>query len=268
MGEWLGGVVQSDEVVALHDAGAMPYYSQHARFLDLVGLGSNGMGRWYRSGPGALFERLESLPPDERPDFFAVYTDWFEDVDILGSVRHEITLDRVSIVPNPVLHLLEARTDKFGTGHAPWRADVSPSTVLDAVDFADLESEAAHNFVLGDRPGSTRYLRGITSSGVIGGDGARWVRDRVGFELSLGEGANSGEALKLVFRAAAENGATMRYEVEGVGEGTVALREGKALHDYVVEVTPPAGALRLKVWVDPPQDMDVFLARSYLASGN
>jgi len=259
-GRWLKEEVAPSEVVAVHDAGAMPYFSDHPRFLDLVGLGTNGVGRWYRSGPGSLFERIESLPEEERPDRYAVYTDWFEDVDLLGAVRHRIVLERRSIVPNPVLTVLDARGELFTSGHRPWLRGVSPEDVLDAVDLADLDSEEAHSFDHGDRPGPTRYMRGPTPEAGLGGDGARWVRGPVSFVLRP-----RGEPARLVLRVATPGGSKLAVQVGDGAPVSLTFREGKDLVDRVVTELPIAGgeqspAIRLS----PEGSSAIFVARAYL----
>ena len=260
MGKWIKENIPPDQVVALHDAGGMPYYSEHGRFLDLVGLGTNGMGPWYRSGPGAFFERLESLSSDEQPSYFAVYTDWFEDVDILGAARHEIFLERTSIVPNPSLRILEARRDQFGVGHQPWTPEVTSSHVLDAVDFADLDSEEIHGFLPGARRGATRYMRGRTADGLIGGDGARWLRAEVGFSLSAVEG----RGVKLGFRLASDSDASFLYRLGDRAPETIAIKGDGLLRDYIVGLSEATEGTRLQIWGSPGEGQEIFLARAYL----
>jgi len=262
MGRWIGSNLPDESVVAVHDAGGMPYYSSHPRFLDLVGLGTNGMGRWYRSGPGSLFERLESLPEEERPTHYAVYTDWFEDVDILGETQHVIALEHVSIVPNQRLHLLSARNEQFGRGHSPWAEGISQKDVLDAIDLADLDSESQHHFDPGPRPGMTRYMRGSTPDGGVGGDGARWLRAELGFSLE----SDSSERLKLVLRLGADKKTRVRYRVNQGDEGVLDLDGDGTLRDYVVLLTGLSSQGRLNLRVAPADKEAVFLARAYLAS--
>jgi hypothetical protein len=229
MGHWIKENVDPKQVVAVHDAGAMPFFSGHGRFLDLVGLGTNGMSRWYRSGPGSLFERIESLPEDERPDYYIIYPDWFENSDLHEETPiHSITLKRWSIVPHPVKMVFRARNDVFDSGPSLWAPSFQDYQVLDIVDFADLESEGAHGFRDGGRPGPTSYLRGVKVDGTSAGDGCRWLQSEAEVSLRSPERVARG----LIVRAAAPDGGTLDISVNGEPVGVLQLRTGNQLKEY------------------------------------
>jgi len=262
MGGWIKEHLSPEaSVIAVHDAGAMPYVSGFPRFIDLVGLGTNGMGRWYRGGPGCLFERLERFPLDERPTHYAVYPDWFKNVDILSARIHSISLKHRSIVPNATLMLYSARNDRFGTGHSPWLPLGSWKTELDAVDFADLISEAEHETTLDAPRGPTEYLRGLRPDGSPGGDGCRWLRSSLEFDLSCGEGASEGA--HLVLRLASTSGSTVHVDMGGGAPHVIKVRAGRSLADYRVpfEAECP-GTTRYRVSKESGQY--TFIARAYL----
>ena len=136
----------------------------------------------------------------------------------------------------------------------------SGMTVKDAIDFADLDSEAAHSFNHGERPGPTRYLRGERVDGSLGGDGSRWIRSRVTFMLNSGPA----DSFRLVFRAMSEKDTTFNYGVEGGSEGQLTLKGSQHLEDLAVEVKMDIKTPNVKIWVEPLAAGSFFLARAYL----
>src|SRR5262249_16588203 len=72
---WLGEHVPEHDGVMANDVGAIGFLTRRPIF-DLVGLVTQGEVTAYMVGPGAVFERLERLPPAERPVWLAIYPDW------------------------------------------------------------------------------------------------------------------------------------------------------------------------------------------------
>jgi hypothetical protein len=70
-------------VIALNNAGAIAYLGGH-RTWDLVGLTSPGAVRARVAGVGSVFERMEHLPPDQRPTHVSFYPAWFPGLDFHG----------------------------------------------------------------------------------------------------------------------------------------------------------------------------------------
>src|SRR5213078_4544825 len=58
-----------DANVMFHDAGAIAYYGD-GRVYDMLGLVTNHQAGIANNGPGARFEFLESLAPEQRPTHF------------------------------------------------------------------------------------------------------------------------------------------------------------------------------------------------------
>lgn len=142
--------------VLVGDAGAMTYVSDLPG-LDIIGLGGTfglPFARASHWGVGAQVELIQHLPQNERPDVLAIYPGWW------GSLPLWFTSSIVARVP--------VRGNVICGGHTKvvYRSDFSslddaerPFTlrtgerVVDAVDFADVVSERAHDFKL-DRRGS------------------------------------------------------------------------------------------------------------------
>ena len=148
VGYWIRENLPSGARVGINDAGAMRYYGGHPT-VDLIGLTTNGLALPSRNGPGSLYEALEEMPEEKRPDYFAVYPDWFSDLYASGVFGEEIA--RFSLSSRPDVAGIVG-----GSEVAVFRADwglarsgetlQGGGTVKDALDVADLESERDHDY--------------------------------------------------------------------------------------------------------------------------
>jgi hypothetical protein len=145
---WLRYNIPANSTVALNDAGAIAYYSRHPVY-DLIGLVTNGASLPFRHGTGAVFERIRSLPPEERPQYYAIFPNWFTLPD--GDFLTEVFRTQ-----------LHRRTISSGATVLVYRADysvadrsVSPGldhergglwTMVDSLNVADLADEDSHNY--------------------------------------------------------------------------------------------------------------------------
>jgi hypothetical protein len=143
-GESLRETLSAADVVAINDAGAIAYFSGR-RTLDLVGLTTPGFAGLWPQGSGALWERLESLPPARRPGWFCYFPNWFE-LDALGILRRRgsVRLLAPSIVDAEKV-LARADWSLAGSGDVP-RLEGEGVRVVDRLDVADVRSERAHGF--------------------------------------------------------------------------------------------------------------------------
>src|SRR5215212_3530403 len=148
VGYWIRDNLPSGARVGINDAGAIRYYGGHPT-VDLIGLTTNGLALPSRNGPGSLYEALEEMPEEKRPDYFAVYPDWFSDFYASRVFGEEIA--RFSLSSRP-----EVAGIVGGSEVAVFRADwglarsgatlQGGGTVKDALDIADLESEREHDY--------------------------------------------------------------------------------------------------------------------------
>ncbi|MFH1437585.1 MAG: hypothetical protein ABIJ56_17900 [Pseudomonadota bacterium] len=143
-GKFIERNIKKDAVIGLNDAGAIPYYSGK-RCYDILGLATEDQSRWYRSGPGSLFEKFENLPADRLPGYFAVYPLWWFNQDILGRKVFEVKLKDNTICGDALKVLYEAQWAALRSGHGPG-LDHGGLEIADRVDVADLLSEAAHRY--------------------------------------------------------------------------------------------------------------------------
>lgn len=158
VGAWIKGNLPPDAVVAVKDVGAVAYFGDH-RTVDLVGLTTNGIAEASNNGIGALYEALRDLPPEQRPDYFAVYEEKpgppmrpFRDAGVFGAgplitfhTRTPPDLTGFSIVPFEELSVYRADWRLAGSGDRP-PAGSDLGDIKDYLDVGDLSSEDAHGY--------------------------------------------------------------------------------------------------------------------------
>jgi len=137
-----------DASVMFHDAGAIAYYGD-GRIYDMLGLVTNHQAQIANNGPGARFELLESLPPEQRFTHFAYYPGWLGTTEFWGEVLLHTPL-RPGFEPRRLagdadMQVIVASWDHVGTGERPLN-DHAGWAVVDRLDVADLASEAAHRW--------------------------------------------------------------------------------------------------------------------------
>ncbi|HUJ58065.1 MAG TPA: hypothetical protein VLX92_06220 [Kofleriaceae bacterium] len=135
--------------VMFHDAGAIAYYGDGPVY-DMLGLVTDHQAAIANNGPGARFEFLERLPPEQRPDYFAYYPSWLGTAEFFGDVLLHTPLGRQidarRLVGEGDMQVIAATWDHVGTGERPL-ADHAGWAIVDRVDIADLDSERAHGWV-------------------------------------------------------------------------------------------------------------------------
>jgi hypothetical protein len=137
-----------DARVMVHHAGAIAYYGDGS-IDDLTGLTTGWPAEVANHGPGARFEFLESLPPEQRFSHFAVYPGWLGTSELYGDdLYHTPLVPRFAprrLAGDADLQLIAARWDHVGTGERPL-SDHTGWAIVDRIDVADLASEAAHRW--------------------------------------------------------------------------------------------------------------------------
>lgn len=135
--------------IMFHDAGAIAYYGD-TRVYDMLGLVTNGQARVANNGPGSRFEFLESLPPEQRPTYFAYYPSWMGQNEFYGDIVLQTPLappfHHRRLIGAADMQLIVARWDRAHTAEQPL---VTPAGwhVVDRVDVADIASEDEHAWV-------------------------------------------------------------------------------------------------------------------------
>src|SRR5919106_1151957 len=148
VGYWIRENLPSGARVGVNDAGAMRYYGDHPT-VDLIGLTTNGLALPTRNGLGSLYESLEEMPEEMRPDYFAIYPTWFPGFEDSGVLNREIA--RFSLSSRPDTAGIVGGSDVV-VYQADWslarRGETfqGEGTVRDTLDVADLTSEREHDY--------------------------------------------------------------------------------------------------------------------------
>ena len=142
---WISANLPATDRLLMNDVGAMAYLPRRPIF-DLCGLVTNHQARVWAEGSGAIYEKLERIPPAERAGHVIVYPEWFGLDFLLGRELHEATLTGPLVVAGGrTAGVYEPRWSWLGSGTRPVSAP-DHDTVVDAVDVADLDDEAAHGY--------------------------------------------------------------------------------------------------------------------------
>lgn len=180
MADFLADQTPLDTVVAVHDVGMMRYRGDR-HTVDMVGLTTPGAADYWRAGPGSVAAFL--LKHEPRPDYIAAYTtarglNFLADTSIYGPPIAEF--------PAPPDYDPSANVALAADFQGIYRADWSAAerantpatmgilhftdglTLVDQVNLADLESEAAANYGWRDErrePGFVTEVYEFTSAG-------------------------------------------------------------------------------------------------------
>jgi hypothetical protein len=237
--------------VLVGDAGAIPYVSgRHA--IDALGLGGyHGLpfARAALQGEAATVELIERIAPGERPGFMALYATWFS--GITGAFGREV--DHVSLEENVVCGastktLYEADWSALAQGP---EGDVPPvgggSSVVDALDVADVVSEGEHAYVSPAPLGGWTSLEvRLDGAGVRRFDGGRVIPEGQSESFTLRSGAGpdativvrTDEARPLVVARLSRRGALLTEASLVNDEGATAGRWSSARASLGQELRP------------------------------
>ena len=203
LGKWAEKALPADARIGVNDTGAIAYFSGRSVF-DIVGLTTTGEARYWTAGAGSRFEHYERLPRSALPTVFIVYPAWFALPDLLGPCFTERTVN-ATILGGATMVACGADYSRLGSGERPSLLQFGSLTARDSLDVADLDSEAAHDYVLIPSSQGEDVLLG---NGVVL-DGARLHRSRESFRLDLAPGG------QLVTRLGAEQPLTVQLRIAG-----------------------------------------------------
>jgi hypothetical protein len=183
LGLWAKRALPSDARIGVNDTGAIAYFSERPVF-DIVGLTTAGEARYWVAGTGSRFEHYERLQRSALPTHFIVYPAWLGLDQLLGDCSEERTV-HATILGGTTMLACSADYRTLGSGERPSAPELAAREPLDVLDVADLESEAAHGYVL--RPAT----QGDDVVAVVGerSDGERKHRDHDSFTLRVAPGA-------------------------------------------------------------------------------
>lgn len=147
MARFIDANLPSDARVAINDAGALRYFG-HRETVDLVGLTSAGYSAAWRHGSGSVYERLAAMPPERRPEYFAIFPNWFSFPEgIFLQPIHRIRIFEPSIIDAEKV-LYRANWDEKLHGETWHNSNLQTRgwKVVARVDVADLASESQHEY--------------------------------------------------------------------------------------------------------------------------
>jgi hypothetical protein len=182
LGRWAREALPSDSVLGVNDAGAIAYFSDRRTF-DIVGLTTIGEAKYWVAGPGSRYEHYERLGAARMPTHFIVYTSWFAIPPLLGTLLTERSVHGATILGDSTKAAYLADYSALRRAERPTSAELHPSRLLDALDVADLESEASHRYELF---WATKEDNVVLSEVAGRADGARQARTLDRFMLEVG----------------------------------------------------------------------------------
>ncbi|HEX2690178.1 MAG TPA: hypothetical protein VHN14_26365 [Kofleriaceae bacterium] len=239
--------------IMFHDAGAVAYYGD-TRVYDMLGLVTNGQAEVANNGPGARFEFLERLPPEQRPTHFVYYPGWMGQNEFFGEVVLSTPLapafSRRRLIGDHDMQLITAVWDHVHTAERPFEP-VPAWHIADRVDVADLADERAHGWTgqLGQRrfgDPTARWSivhREIRSSGLTL-DGGRTIRGGAErFTIAI----EPHKPVRLVMRTGGQRGYPWHEDILSPVHLVVSTDAGTA----EATIEPPAGPL-VEIALDLP----------------
>lgn len=217
LAEWASASLPRDALIGVNDTGALAYFGERRTF-DVVGLTTEGEARAWVAGAGSRFEHYERMPRAALPTHFVVYPEWFGCDALLGAELAHATVHDQAILGGDTMTAYTADFSLLGSGARP--ASLGGEALVDEVDVADLESEAAHGFVLGDAWDSDDVVgtSDVTEEREMV-DGGRLARALDSFEVS----APAASHLELVMRLGADQPVTLRVRLNGQDASTLTL---------------------------------------------
>ena len=267
VGYWIRENLPPGASVGVNDAGAMRYYGGH-RTVDLIGLTTNGLALPTRNGVGSLYETLEKMPEEKRPDYFAIYPTWFPGFDASGVLDQEIA--RFAISDRP-----EVAGIVGGSEVVVFRADWSlaqsgeafqgEGSVKDTLDIADLGSETEHDYemhmpLIGLEPANL-LTRKRSPDGEVVVDGGRGLPGAEEFTI---RGLSRNRPVEVVMRTTSAPFA-LQVQADGRHVGEWDFQPSGSRWQQAI-FTIPAESVRsgsLRVRLSPPEDAPLETHTAY-----
>ncbi|HYP87732.1 MAG TPA: hypothetical protein VEQ59_06255, partial [Polyangiaceae bacterium] len=179
LGKWAAAELPKSAKIGVNDAGAIAFFSERPTF-DVVGLTTRGEARYWVAGAGSRFEHYERLDRSALPTHFIVYPEWFGLPSLLGDCLTERRVEGATILGGPLMVACHADYASLGSGAKP-TIDSGSRRLLDELDVADLESEAAHRYWLGAASAPDDVIE--SADGRV--DGGRARRTYETFQLTI-----------------------------------------------------------------------------------
>ncbi|NNF06909.1 MAG: hypothetical protein HKN21_09120 [Candidatus Eisenbacteria bacterium] len=236
--------VNAKTIVAVHDVGALKYFGNY-KVLDIEGLGSRIFQKASRLESAGVWEALESLPPASRPDYFAVYSNWYDsDFLAMHAARFNQRQFRPSIAAGNPLQVYQANWRYAGVGETP--EDPAVKTLLAGcravvnLDISDLQSEhdAQYHYRILDGAYDNVFQVRALGSGATAVEGGRIISGGESFKAS---GLRPGSRAILVSRTHTPFRLFVQVNGDDVGEWSGAPPQGQSWQETVFDFEVPSG---------------------------
>ena len=254
LGRWAKDALPKDALIGVSDTGAIAYFSDRRTF-DVVGLTTKGEARYWAAGAGSRFEHYERLPKRELPTHFIVYPDWMAVPPLLGEELTERTV-HATILGGTSMVAYVADYTTLGSAEEP--LGETHAKLVDRLDVADLESEAAHGYALFWATQAEDRVVEDVAAGRPRADGGRSGRTLERFELELRPGGT------LIARLATSDTLEVRLRVDERELGTQKLEQGAGWHELSFALPAAFGQGRHRVELVPTAGKD-FTALHYFS---
>ncbi|WP_394826350.1 hypothetical protein [Pendulispora albinea] len=260
LGRWAKANLPRDVRIGLNDTGAIAYFSERPTF-DVVGLTTPGEGRHWVAGPGSRFEhyeRLAALDPKRLPTHFIVYPEWMACDPVLGAMLTEAVVLDSTVLGGTTMRAYLADWRLLGSGERPWTSGLDDAQRMDALDVADVASEAEHAYDLaGARDGqnlvrSDAVAESERPATVV--DGGRTGRRVERFVLHLRDGAK----VRVVARLESAAANVLRVRVSGRELPPVTLAASASWTETVLEIPPDAVKAETPVEISAAQPFAAY----------
>ncbi|MEK7274453.1 MAG: hypothetical protein AAB110_04275, partial [Candidatus Desantisbacteria bacterium] len=167
-----------DAVIASKGMSPLAYFGER-RFIDISGVGSNGLAASFRHGAGSIFEALESS--DVYPQFFVLPENelGLEQSGLLGKRIYSSKLVTIEQISPLVVYEAEKLWLHKGDSCVSVLNEVEGWLLIDSLDTADIADEKAHNYRFWEaerKPGAITYalkLPFLSDQGKVIADGGR-----------------------------------------------------------------------------------------------
>ena len=238
LGRWANESLPPDARIGVNDTGASAYFGNRRTF-DIVGLTTPSEAKYWVAGVGSRlehYERMRVSSPLLLPTHFIVYPEWMGCDAVLGKPLYDALVTDSTILGGQLMRVYEARWDHLGSGELPW---TEHGAIVDTLDVADLESEAAHHYeLLGARDGEQTAPEGNAPDGHVVLDGGRTHRVQERFTVKLPRGQKALAIARV--QATHEGGATLELWSGGHALGKAPAESGPWTE---VAITLPAEAV-------------------------
>jgi hypothetical protein len=161
---------------------------------------------------------------------------------VLGRPLHEATVTDSTILGGQTMRAYLADYSSLGTGEKPWTEP--PGALIDALDVADLESEADHEYeLLGAHENEQVAHEGISPDGATVVDGGRTRRTRERFVAHL----RPGQAARGIVRVDGPRGTRIAVRVGGEPASQIVLGDDEDWTECTFDVPAHLAGERARV---------------------